>query len=177
MPRSPDTHRELITQICLCGFEHGLGIHDFSPTWPCLIIKVLVAPAKFLQPSSYCIVINCAFTFCRTTNILVFFRDVMAQFKFVKQIFPNQTILRVHLCEFQIMHGVKQCTTWQSIDYYDLTNHNGYLPRLELLRSRYTHHKLLVIYKALCFDVAQGRMNGAPNETRTHSCRFASLVC
>ena len=35
----------------------------------------------------------------------------------------------------------------------------------------------IVIYKALCFDVAQGRMNGAPNETRTHSCRFASLVC
>ena len=34
----------------------------------------------------------------------------------------------------------------------------------------------IVIYKALCFDVAQGRMNGAPNETRTHSCRFASLV-
>ena len=27
-----------------------------------------------------------------------------------------------------------------------------------------------VIYKALCFDVAQSRMNGAPNETRTHSC-------
>ena len=25
----------------------------------------------------------------------------------------------------------------------------------------------VVIYKALCFDVAQGRMNGAPNETRT----------
>ena len=35
----------------------------------------------------------------------------------------------------------------------------------------------IVIYKALCFDVAQGRMNGGPNETRTHSCRFASLVC
>ena len=35
----------------------------------------------------------------------------------------------------------------------------------------------VVIYKALCFDVAQGRMNGAPNETRTHSCRFASLAC
>ena len=34
-----------------------------------------------------------------------------------------------------------------------------------------------VIYKALCFDVAQGQMNGAPNETRTHSCRFASLAC
>ena len=24
---------------------------------------------------------------------------------------------------------------------------------------------LVVIYKALCFDVAQGQMNGAPNET------------
>ena len=35
----------------------------------------------------------------------------------------------------------------------------------------------MVIYKALCFDVAQGRMNGAPNETRTHSCRFACLAC
>ena len=34
-----------------------------------------------------------------------------------------------------------------------------------------------VIYKALCFDVAQGRMNGAPNESRTHSCRSASLAC
>ena len=34
-----------------------------------------------------------------------------------------------------------------------------------------------VIYKALCFNVAQGRMNGAPNETRTHSCRSASLAC
>ena len=33
-----------------------------------------------------------------------------------------------------------------------------------------------VIYKALCFDVAQGRMNGAPNETRTHSCRSTSLA-
>ena len=35
----------------------------------------------------------------------------------------------------------------------------------------------IVIYEALCFDVAQGRMNGVPNETRTHSCRCASLAC
>ena len=34
-----------------------------------------------------------------------------------------------------------------------------------------------VIYEALCFDVAQGRLNGAPNENRTHSCRFASQAC
>ena len=36
---------------------------------------------------------------------------------------------------------------------------------------------LFVIYEALCFDVAQGRMNGAPNETRTHSAGFASHAC
>ena len=34
-----------------------------------------------------------------------------------------------------------------------------------------------VIYKAFWFDVAQGRMNGAPNEIRTHSRRFTSLAC
>ena len=37
--------------------------------------------------------------------------------------------------------------------------------------------KLVVIYEGLYFDLAQGQMNGAPNETRTHSCRFASLTC
>ena len=34
-----------------------------------------------------------------------------------------------------------------------------------------------VIYEGLYFDLAQGQVNGAPNETRTHSCRFASLTC
>ena len=31
--------------------------------------------------------------------------------------------------------------------------------------------------KAFCLDVTQGHMNRAPNETRTHSCRVASLAC
>ena len=35
----------------------------------------------------------------------------------------------------------------------------------------------VVIYEALCFDVAKSRINGAPNETQIHSCRFASLAC
>ena len=26
-------------------------------------------------------------------------------------------------------------------------------------------------------DVAQSQINGAPNETQTHSCRFTSLAC
>ena len=61
----------------------------------------------------------------------------------------------------------------------------GHPMRLELTRvdllvklsNRYTTKGPQVIYEALCFDVAQGRMNVAPNETRTHLCRFASLVC
>ena len=40
-----------------------------------------------------------------------------------------------------------------------------------------TINQFFVIYEALCFDVAQDRMNGAPSETRTHSCRFSSLAC
>ena len=36
---------------------------------------------------------------------------------------------------------------------------------------------LAVIYKPFCLDVADGYINGAPNETRTHLCRFASLAC
>ena len=53
---------------------------------------------------------------------------------------------------------------------------------LDYLANRYTTRGArivwsIVIYEALCFDVAQGRMNGAPNETRTHSCRFARLSC
>ena len=35
----------------------------------------------------------------------------------------------------------------------------------------------VVIYKAFYLDVAQGHMKGAPNETRTHSCGFASRAC
>ena len=61
----------------------------------------------------------------------------------------------------------------------------GHPMRLELTRvdllvelaNNYTTRGAYVIYEALCFDAAQGRMNGAPNETRTHSCRFASQAC
>ena len=33
---------------------------------------------------------------------------------------------------------------------------------------------LLSLSSLLSLDVAQGRLNGAPNETRTHCCSFAS---
>ena len=37
--------------------------------------------------------------------------------------------------------------------------------------------RFMEIYKAFYLDVAQDHMKGAPNETRTHSCRFASRAC
>ena len=48
---------------------------------------------------------------------------------------------------------------------------------IDIMKKFKPHTLTIVIYKALCFDVAQGRMNWAPNENRTHSCRFASLAC
>ena len=44
-------------------FERGLGIFVFRLTRPCLIVKDLSPQAKFLEPTSYCTVINCLFTF------------------------------------------------------------------------------------------------------------------
>ena len=35
----------------------------------------------------------------------------------------------------------------------------------------------VAIYKAFCLDVAQGRINGAPNDNQTHLWSFASLAC
>ena len=35
----------------------------------------------------------------------------------------------------------------------------------------------VVIYEALCFDVAQSQMNGAPNEIQTHLYTVDSLAC
>ena len=34
----------------------------------------------------------------------------------------------------------------------------------------------IVIYKPFCLDVAQGRMNGAPNETRTQSADLLTIT-
>ena len=57
-------------------------------TWPCLIIKVLSAWEKFLEPFSYNTVINCTFTF-HSTNNFGCVCCVMAQFKLIKHKFPK----------------------------------------------------------------------------------------
>ena len=53
-----------------------------------LSVKVLATQAKFLQPSDYCTVINCAFILF-TTNVFDYFHGIMAQFEFAKHNFSN----------------------------------------------------------------------------------------
>ena len=48
-----------------------------------------------------------------------------------------------------------------------------FLPQLQVKKWKIP----VVIFEVLFFDLAQGRMNRAPIETLTHSCRFASLDC
>ena len=98
--------------ICPYGSEYRLGIHVFLPTWPYLIIKVLATWSKFLkEPSGYCTLINCAFTFC-TRNVIDCFYIVMALFKLLKHKFPKLTMFHIHLCGIQIIHWGKQSTTY-----------------------------------------------------------------
>ncbi len=61
---------------------------SFRLTWPCLIVEVLATQMKFLEPSGYCTMINCASTF-RTTNTFGCFCCIMVQFGLVKYKFPN----------------------------------------------------------------------------------------
>ena len=56
--------------ICFKGFEHGLGVHCFSSTWTFPITEILTTRAKFLEPSGYCVVINCPFNF-RIKNVFL----------------------------------------------------------------------------------------------------------
>ena len=43
----------------------------------------------------------------------------------------------------------------------------------------FTNHNVTAckFTQLFCLDVAQGHMKWAPNETRTHSCRFACRAC
>ena len=98
-------------------------------------------------------------------GVLPLFRDAVCVFyspswHFTRDVHNDQTkyIYHHHHHHHQII----------LITHYSLT--------LSLLFSMpILHHSW--IYEALCFDVAQGRLNGAPNETRTHSCRFATQDC
>ena len=93
------------------GFEHGLRIYAFRPIWPCLIIEILATWVKFLEPFSYCTIINCTFTYC-TADVFGCFCDFMAQFKLVKHI---SSPIRLH-CTF-ISMAFKSHIEWSNAQY------------------------------------------------------------
>ena len=66
--------------IWFYSLEHRLGIHSYRSTWSSLIVEVLATWAKFLKPSGYSTVINCAFAF-HTTNVFSCCCSVMTQFE------------------------------------------------------------------------------------------------
>ena len=123
MPSSPDT----LPKCYLPNLSLWLRAwpQKTRSTWLCWIVEVLATQVKLLKPSSYYTVINCIFTFCK--DVLVIFLVLCYN--------PVWTMLHVHLCGFQIAHRVKKCTTCQCTNYHYITNHNGYLPWLELLQS------------------------------------------
>ena len=92
------------------------------------------------------------------------------------------------ICKFAWGETEKNCLNWlPSCKMVDINGRNQkenrkkavitiWLPHMHMNRTYKLHvivFKYMVIYKVLCFDVAQGRMNRAPNATRTHSYRFA----
>ena len=89
------------------------------------IIMVLTTRAKCLQKSGYCLLNDCAFTFC-TTNVFDSFGCVMSQFQHVMHKLPNLTTLCIYLCGFQItthseaMHNV---STHQRTSILPITFH------------------------------------------------------
>ena len=129
-------HIELRCRACLIllpgylyDLEHGFRIHEFKPTWPCLIVEwnflihlvtILwsAAPLPFLQ----CLLFGCCCC------------GIMTHFKVVKYKLPNYITLHIHLCGFQIRHAVKWYVC-QHTNYPNTTNHNSYLSQLELLQS------------------------------------------
>ena len=77
----------------------------------------LITWAKFLEPSVYCCMINCAFTFC-TINIFGCFRGIIVQFELIKHVIDLDSIATFK----------SQCTTCQRTNYRDTSKHRRYLP-------------------------------------------------
>ena len=85
IPNSLDT-----CWMCL----YGLEIHSFWLSWLCLVIEVLVTLAKCLEPSGYCIVINCCFWFFLWQYGPVQLKSLGLQFR----------LSHIHFCCFQIAY-------------------------------------------------------------------------
>ena len=107
------------------------------------------------------------YVFQRGMNFSSWLKKCWRRFQIIKNIKTNDITFITHLAENGIVYNT--CITWMNQSklyicyfYFFLSVHQGVM---------------VIIYKGLCFDLAQGQMNGAPNETHTHLCRFANLVC
>ena len=69
------------------------------------------------------------------------------------------------------------CYYSQVIRRFGCRQYTSSLGDSTLMWSTFRPHREVRIYEALCLDLALGWINGAPNETRTHLCRFANLIC
>ena len=63
------------------------------------------------------------------------FYRVMVLFELVTHKFQNLITLHIHLCSFQIIYRMKQCTTCLRSNYHDTTKPSEYLEQLEPLRN------------------------------------------
>ena len=90
----------------------------------------LVAEFRLSEPLSF------------TTNVFSCFLGIMASFVLVRHKFQNYTMKHIHLCIFQIPHGVKQCSTCQCTNYHDTTNESRYLGWHALLLRTGTFHSM-----------------------------------
>ena len=114
--------------LLLWLLEYGLKIHSFSPTWTCLMFKLLTIQVKFL--------------FFHTANIYGLFQIHKA---YVSEL---DSVVFSSVCLSNLIHGVKQYMTYQRIYYHNTTNHSRYLPQLELPQSldtclKVAHTKIL----------------------------------
>ena len=117
-------------RICLYVLEHSLGIHGFTPTWPCSIVEFIASHATNWL------------LYCDQSNIHLSYNKCFGRFRFkVDDTQSKSSRIRLrctnNLCGFQFTHGEKQCIAWQCTNYHDTTNHSGCLSRLELLRLCY----------------------------------------
>ena len=81
---------------------------------------------------------------------------------------------RIASVDETVNHIIKTCSKLTQKEYK--IDWVGKIIHSELFKSLKVDYAI-VIYEALCFNVTQSWMNGAPNENETHSCRFASQAC
>ena len=136
----------------ICRSQKGDKPHWTVRCRACSIILVLVIRAKFLEIFTYCIVINCVFTF-RTTNVFSCFFSVLAKFDLVKNKFLNWTTLYVDLCSLQSHSewGNSKCVSAPTTTILPTTAGTfRHLVRLRDIRAANYHIQNSIWFKKLC---------------------------